>query len=48
MAEYMLLLHEKEGDFNGFSAEEIQKIIEEYITWSEQTAASGKLIDGRS
>lgn len=47
MAEYMLILHENAEEFVELSAEEIQKVIEEYVAWSDNLAAEGKLINGK-
>jgi hypothetical protein len=42
----MLLLHEREHDFTGMSAEDIQAVTQEYMDWRERLAADGKIIGG--
>lgn len=44
MPQYMLILHEKPSDFAGFSPDEIQRIILEYVSWKEKIEADGNLI----
>lgn len=46
MAEFMLFLHETPGGGNQASPEEIQAVIQEYKDWSQQMAATGKLVGG--
>ncbi len=46
MPDYMLLLHEKPTDFSAMSPDEIESVINEYIAWSEKTAALGKIRGG--
>lgn len=46
MAQYMILLHEKAGDFAELSAEDIQQIINEYVAWSNSLAEQGKMVGG--
>jgi hypothetical protein len=47
MAQFMLVLYEKPGDFASMSPEEIQKIIEKYGAWNQKLAAAGTLVNGR-
>ncbi len=42
----MLLLHEEPMDYSQFSAEQIQGVIAEYVSWRNQVESSGKLIGG--
>jgi hypothetical protein len=46
MPSYMMLLHEAPPDFSGFSAEDIQNVINEYKNWRNGIAAQGKLLGG--
>lgn len=46
MPSYMMLLHETPPDFSGFSAEDIQNVINEYKNWRNGIAAQGKLLGG--
>jgi hypothetical protein len=46
MPSYMMLLHEAPPDFSGFSAEDIQHVIDEYKNWRNGIAAQGKLSGG--
>jgi hypothetical protein len=41
MPQFMLLLHEEPADFASFSPEDIQAVIAEYSTWSQQFARGG-------
>ena len=43
---YMLLLHDVTTSENEISAEEIQAIISEYVSWSNEIAERGILIGG--
>lgn len=36
MAKYMLLLHEDKSNWQGLSAEDMQKAIEKYMAWSQK------------
>jgi hypothetical protein len=46
MTEFILLLHEDPSGFADQSAEEIQRIIEEYTAWREKLAGEGHLAGG--
>ena len=46
MPQFMLLLHESPSDFSKVSAEEMQKIIGEYIAWRRKIEAEGKFAGG--
>lgn len=47
MNTYMLLLHDYiSADMEELSAEEIQNIISEYVNWSNQLEADGRLVGG--
>jgi hypothetical protein len=43
---FMLLLHDPTTSGQDLSAEEIQKIIADYVAWSRKLAAEGRLIGG--
>ena len=47
MATFMLLLHDNPGAWPNVTPEEMQKIIGEYIGWSEKLAKEGKIEGGR-
>ena len=47
MPEYLLLLHEQPSDFAGFSPEEFEMIIGEYIAWRHKLEAEGKFAGGQ-
>ena len=44
MAQCMLLL--RGGEFNGYSAEEMQKILENYLAWADKLMQEGKYHGG--
>ena len=44
MSQYLLLLHESESDFAGFSPEEIQKIIQEYRVWTKRLMDEKRIV----
>ena len=44
MADFMLLLYDKEGDFTDMSPEEMQGIVQEYVAWGDRLEAEGKLV----
>jgi hypothetical protein len=46
MAQFMLVLFEKPGDFASMSPEQIQKIIEKYSEWGGKLGAAGKMVNG--
>lgn len=46
MAQFMLILYEKPGDFASMSPDEIQKVIEKYSEWGGSLGASGKMVNG--
>jgi hypothetical protein len=46
MAQYILLLHERPTDFSAMSPEEMQRIVEEYRSWSQSMGQAGKLVGG--
>jgi hypothetical protein len=46
MASFMLLLHDATEGFGDLSADEVQKVIGEYIGWRNKIAGEGKLIGG--
>ena len=45
MPQYMLLLHDT-GTFPDLSPEEIQSIIQRYMTWRQKVASQGRTITG--
>ena len=47
MPEYLLLLHEQPSDFAGFSPEDFEKVIGEYIAWRHKLEAEGKFAGGQ-
>lgn len=47
MPDYMLILHESTTGAMEMSAEEIEKIIFEYKSWSRRVAEAGKLVGGQ-
>ncbi|HEX2464564.1 MAG TPA: YciI family protein [Thermoanaerobaculia bacterium] len=47
MAQFLLLLHEGPNDNDGMSPEEIQRMIEEYRSWSQSMGASGNIVGGQ-
>jgi hypothetical protein len=47
MAQFMLVLLDKPGQFASLSPEQIQKIIEKYGAWNQKLTASGALVIGR-
>ena len=46
MPGYMLLLHSPTKEFKGYSAEDIQKVIGEYIEWRNKIAGQDRLLGG--
>ncbi|MDX1382986.1 MAG: YciI family protein [Thermoanaerobaculia bacterium] len=46
MAQFILLLHDRDNDMTTMSPDEIQGIIEEYSAWSRQMAEAGRLVGG--
>ena len=46
MPNYMMLLHDRPKDFSGFSAEQIQAVIQDYKSWRNGVAEKGKLTGG--
>lgn len=46
MAQYLLLLHERPATPDAMSPEEMQRVIEEYRTWSQSMGQTGKLVGG--
>ncbi len=46
MAQYMLILRESKIDFADISAEEIEKVIGDYMAWSNKLGEEGKLVGG--
>lgn len=47
MSEYALLLHEDPSGLAELSADEIEKVIREYVAWREQLVAQGRLAGGK-
>jgi len=47
MPEYLLLLHEQPSDFAGFSPEDLEKVIGEYIAWRKKLESEGKFAGGQ-
>ena len=47
MPQFLLLLHEGPNDNDGMSPEEIQRMIEEYRTWSQTMGQAGNLVAGQ-
>src|SRR5207253_8996646 len=45
MAKYLLMLRDN-GTYNGFSAEEMQRIFERYRSWSGKLRAEGEITGG--
>ena len=46
MSQFILLLHEDPSAFEGVSADEIQRVIEEYGAWRQKLADEGRLVGG--
>lgn len=46
MPNYLLLLHEEPMDYSQLSAEQIQKVIAEYVAWRHKIEADGKFVGG--
>ena len=46
MSRFILLLHESPTAFEGVSAEEIQRVVEEYSAWRQELADAGRLTGG--
>ncbi len=46
MNDYLMLLHEHPGSIAKASAEEMQRIIEEYAAWAQRLGESGRLVGG--
>lgn len=44
MSQFMLLLHENPADFQSYTPEEMQKLVERYRAWNEELVASGRLV----
>lgn len=44
MPNYMLLLHEQPSDFADFSAEDIQRVIHEYMAWRNEIQENGSYV----
>lgn len=47
MPDFLLLLHEQPSDFTGFSPEEMQSVIGEYVAWRKKLEAEGKYAGGQ-
>lgn len=47
MNQYLILLHDRNDFGAGMSADEIQRVIAEYVAWSERLRATGKLLGGQ-
>lgn len=47
MAQFMLILFEKPGDFASMSPDKIQAIIQKYETWGAKMAQEGRMVDGK-
>lgn len=47
MPKFMLLLHDNVEGFMAMSPEQMQKVIEKYVTWGERLRASGVIHDGQ-
>jgi hypothetical protein len=47
MNQYLILLHDQKDFGVGMSADDIQRVIGEYVAWSERMRASGKLVNGQ-
>lgn len=46
MAQFILLLHEDPSGLADLAPEEIQRVVEKYKAWRDQTAAEGKMVGG--
>jgi hypothetical protein len=46
MPKYLLLLHDKTGEFNDVSEGEMMKIVKAYSDWSKKLGARGKMLGG--
>ncbi len=46
MANFMLLLHDRDGQFDNTSDAEMMAIIKEYSAWSQKMRAAGRLVGG--
>jgi hypothetical protein len=46
MARYMLLLHDKTGEFDDVTEAEMMKIVQAYADWSKKLGAQGKMLGG--
>jgi hypothetical protein len=47
MNQYLILLHDQKDFGAEMSADDIQRVIGEYVAWSERMRASGKLVGGQ-
>lgn len=46
MPEYMLLLHESTTGFADLSAEDIEKVVADYVAWSNRVSEMGNMAGG--
>jgi hypothetical protein len=46
MSQYMLILHETPSDFAGYSAEDLNRVIAEYVAWRHKLEAEGRFAGG--
>ena len=46
MPRYMLLLHDRAGEFDDVSEAEMMKIVQAYSDWSKKLGAKGKMLGG--
>jgi hypothetical protein len=46
MPRFLLIPRDKHTDFADFSAEDMQKVIEQYVAWGRKAGDRGQLIDG--
>ena len=46
MADFLFLLHETPNDFSGFSPEQLQAVIEEYVAWTAKLTEQGRIKAG--
>lgn len=47
MPKFMLLLHDNVDGFAAMSPEQMQKVIEKYVTWGDRLRSSGVMHDGQ-
>ena len=46
MSKFLLIPRDRGNDFSDFSAEDMQKVFDQYLAWGRKVGDAGKMIDG--